>query len=210
MAYFAADVDCDRLRDVITGTVYPTSWDDVGGPGSLGFLSFGIGRVMLVSQTDEVQAEIAALSAVLRKIAADTAAGRPALRYGWDFPDGSPRDAGRKVLVEKGHARFRQAAARRGDADSQKSYGLDARLDSKVPDAQHAPPACPLLFTSRTFRWGSALDEMLRPFGLGWTLQEGMVVIMTLKEGDHLLTPPFILSPTWRLPGCRRPAMGRL
>ncbi len=54
--------DVDALIDVIHCTVYPTTWDEVGGPGSLAqHLSVGSVPVLVVSQTQAVHEEIAAL-----------------------------------------------------------------------------------------------------------------------------------------------------
>ena len=61
--------DYDTLIDVITETVKPTTWDQVGGPGSITGASIGTAKVLIVSQTYEVQGEIARLLADIREIA---------------------------------------------------------------------------------------------------------------------------------------------
>jgi len=60
--------DFDQLIDVITSTVQPTTWDTVGGPGSIaGFESAGI-TVLVVSQTQQAHEKVEDLLAALRKI----------------------------------------------------------------------------------------------------------------------------------------------
>jgi hypothetical protein len=62
--------DYDSLIDLITSTVEPQSWDSVGGPGAIE--SYQVGKVgtLVLSQTQEVHREIAALLERLRAVAA--------------------------------------------------------------------------------------------------------------------------------------------
>ena len=53
--------DYDSLIDAITSTIIPTSWDTVGGPGSIARGSLGTAKVLIISQTYEVHREIADL-----------------------------------------------------------------------------------------------------------------------------------------------------
>jgi hypothetical protein len=55
-----------NLIDVITSVVEPTTWDELGGPGSVS--PHGSSRALAVSQTDEVHEEIAALLTGLRRV----------------------------------------------------------------------------------------------------------------------------------------------
>ena len=64
--------DYDSLIDVITSTIKPTSWDDMGGPGSAVGESLGTAKVLVVSQTREAQDEIAKLLADIREVAKKT------------------------------------------------------------------------------------------------------------------------------------------
>ncbi len=60
--------ELNDLADVITGTVAPESWEDVGGDGAVKFL----GDVMFIRQTDPVQRQVQGLLAALRKHARQT------------------------------------------------------------------------------------------------------------------------------------------
>ncbi len=61
-----SQADFDSLIDLITATVKPTSWDSVGGPGSIA--PFETNLSLVVSQTQEVHEEIAALLEQLRRM----------------------------------------------------------------------------------------------------------------------------------------------
>ena len=64
--------DYDSLSDIITSTMKPTSWDGVGGPGSIQGETLGTARVLVVSQTRDVHEEIADLLAKIREVAKKT------------------------------------------------------------------------------------------------------------------------------------------
>ena len=61
-----AHYDFDTLIELITSTVKPTTWDSVGGPASVAPFEHNLSIV--VSQTQEVHAEIAKLLAELRRV----------------------------------------------------------------------------------------------------------------------------------------------
>ncbi len=61
--------DYDTLIDAVTSTVFPMSWEDIGGPGSVRGASFGGAKVLVVAQTQRAHEEIAKLLAGIRAIA---------------------------------------------------------------------------------------------------------------------------------------------
>jgi hypothetical protein len=64
--------DYDSLTDMITSTIKPTSWDGVGGPGSVTGESLGTAKVLIVAQTQDVQDELAKLLAEIREVGKKT------------------------------------------------------------------------------------------------------------------------------------------
>ncbi len=52
--------DFDSLMELITSTIQPTSWDEVGGPGSIA--EFATNLSLVISQTQEVHEQIVDLS----------------------------------------------------------------------------------------------------------------------------------------------------
>jgi hypothetical protein len=65
--------DDDTLNVLITRHIKPDSWNDVGGPGTID----GVRGVLVVSQTDEVHRELAALLDALRRIRSSAPGGEP-------------------------------------------------------------------------------------------------------------------------------------
>ncbi len=61
------DADLTPLLQTIEATVFPETWNDVGGPGSIAPIPLGNAEVLVISQTQAVHKEIAALLAGLRK-----------------------------------------------------------------------------------------------------------------------------------------------
>jgi hypothetical protein len=61
--------DYDTLINAILCTVKPTTWEQVGGPGSVVGASVGRAKILIVSQTREEHEEVAALLAEIREIA---------------------------------------------------------------------------------------------------------------------------------------------
>ncbi len=55
------------MTELITGTAHPTTWDCVGGPGSIAGLGFDKALVLVVSQTQETHKEVASLLAAIRR-----------------------------------------------------------------------------------------------------------------------------------------------
>jgi hypothetical protein len=62
----ADQADYDSLIDLITSTVQPTTWDDVGGPGSIA--PFPATSSIVLSQTQDVHEQIDALLSTLRRV----------------------------------------------------------------------------------------------------------------------------------------------
>jgi general secretion pathway protein D len=62
----ASMADFDSLMELITTTVSPDTWDDVGGPGSIA--PFATNLSLVISQTQEVHEEIADLLEQLRRL----------------------------------------------------------------------------------------------------------------------------------------------
>jgi hypothetical protein len=61
--------DYDSLISLISSTIQPEAWEDVGGPGSISPMSYQGTEVIAIRQTDEVHDEIASLLARMRAMA---------------------------------------------------------------------------------------------------------------------------------------------
>ncbi len=63
-----SDANFDRLIEMITSTISPTSWGDVGGPGSIEYYKVNDEEVLIISHTYRVQRAIERLFSDLRAI----------------------------------------------------------------------------------------------------------------------------------------------
>jgi hypothetical protein len=61
--------DYDTLIDMLSSSVMPTTWDCVGGPGSIAGDTLGTAKVLIVNQTSVVHEKIVRLLADVREIA---------------------------------------------------------------------------------------------------------------------------------------------
>ena len=84
--------DYETLIDIINSTIQPTSWDEVGGPGSNKGASLGTAKVLVVSQTYRTHCQIAKLLAEIREIAKKNPNGGPPRRnqQSKQLPSGLP------------------------------------------------------------------------------------------------------------------------
>ena len=62
------DAYFDRLIEMVASTIHPTSWDEVGGPGTIQYYMVGSEEVLVISQTCAVHREIRRLFADLRAV----------------------------------------------------------------------------------------------------------------------------------------------
>ncbi len=62
-------IDFDSLIEMITSTVKPTTWDEVGGPGTIAPQSIGNTHAIVVFQTQEVHRELVKVLKQIRKVA---------------------------------------------------------------------------------------------------------------------------------------------
>jgi hypothetical protein len=62
--------DSDTLIDTVTNTVEPQTWDVVGGPGAIYALELHGAAMLVVSQTDRAQEQVARLLDTLQRVVA--------------------------------------------------------------------------------------------------------------------------------------------
>ena len=73
--------DFRSLIEMVTSVIQPTTWDEVGGPGSINEGLFAHGKMLVVSQTADVHEEMAQLLEDVRKVARKHPGdGKPPLR----------------------------------------------------------------------------------------------------------------------------------
>lgn len=113
--------DYDSLIDLITSTIQPTTWDEVGGPGSIGV--YERGGALVLSQTQDVHQAIAAFLETLRRSGGSLPVNsQPAVRSRPSAPADSPAAFG-GGMGGMGGAEARGVAASKPTAPPQRQPG---------------------------------------------------------------------------------------
>lgn len=173
--WYGCGANFDGLIDVITTSIHPHSWDEVGGPGSIEILDSD--SVLVVSQCHRTHTKIAALLAALRRSRALQGLA-PAVRDddgGATSPAASSRFSARTNSLE---AAIPAAISTRDESQQ----AAEARLEAAL--AQHG---------NFSFQ-GTPLDQMLQSlrekYGLNIVVAENK-----LEEAAIALDAPLITSP---------------
>jgi len=169
--------DYDSLVEVITSTIASKSWYQMGGPGSVARLIAGGKPMPVISQTARNHRAIARLLRSLRA------------------PDGRP--AGDKVLAAE--ARIEHALGQPASCDFKKmplneavqllsqTHGIPILIDKRGLAHALLQPNAPVNFSVRGVSLASALDLMLRPLHLTWTITDEVLLITTPEAAEQLL-----------------------
>ncbi len=182
--YLLADPEYDEIVEVITGTIAPQTWTSAGGAGSVA----PFGDMLVVAQTDEVQAMIPPLLAALetarkqqQPAAKDSARAIPAA-------SATPEDGLRPQLDARIDVDFDQTSLT-DVADWFKVKGLPMQIDSKALGDANIPIETPITFNARNVRASWALKTLLKSHDLTYYVDQGQVLITTdAKAKERLFT----------------------
>lgn len=166
-----AEYDVEDLALVITSTVAPESWNEVGGAGALSF----IGDVMFVRQTDSVQREVQGLLAALRNHARQT--------FILDPPQ---HLALREKLEENVSVEFLDTPLETVIEELAKSAAIDMRLDLRALRAARIRQREPITVRLSERKLKTVLQAMLMDLHLSWVLRDGVLWITTQDEANSL------------------------
>jgi hypothetical protein len=206
----SGEPDFDSLIDMITRTIKPTSWDGVGGTGSVQpFQSVGI-RALVVSQSDEVHEQIAQVLADLRALR------RPANVS--KKPDVSPtatpleRHAPLKLSEAEKASRaaeekIRAALKKTVNWDFsalpladvvrslEKELHITMHLDARSLSDLGVETGVPVTFKASGVSAMAALELLLRDLSLAVTVRDEVVLITSQAVADeNLLTRTYDVS----------------
>ncbi len=211
--------DYDGLAKVIQSAVWPATWDELGGPGSIGTAPFEGVHALVISQTEEgheaVRAVLARLREIKRLAAADPALAAERPYFLLDPDDESPQSrAIREALKKKVSLDFvnaplgdaidflRRALQVEVQADRRALEGLDIGMDSRMT------------FHVKDMRAAGALRLMLRSLGLAFGIEDGVLLITSpskvQRAGPVALFPVGDLVPAADTPGADRKSLAGL
>jgi hypothetical protein len=168
-----AGYDPEGLIDVITTTIAPDCWEDVGGPA--GGIST-IGDVLFLRQTDSLQREVQGLLAALRGHGRQTFVSDPpqhlALR----------EKLNQNLAVEFLDTPLEAAIAQLADAAK-----ADIRLDRPALRANRIREREPVTLKLTDRKLETVIQALVLDLKLTWILRDGVLWITTAEEAEAFL-----------------------
>ena len=191
--------DFDSLIDAITSNVRPTSWDCIGGPGSiLPFESGGV-QAIVVAQTEFVHREFEALLSKVRSVAHAHAGARPEAARLRARPTAPPLPTGNKPSrpIDPAAA-IRAALGRPLDvkydktpldqvaADLQIKLAIPVQLDRKAIEDVGESIAKPVTFSSSGVSAKATVALLLREFSFAAVIHDEVLLITSQEEAENI------------------------
>jgi len=164
--------EVDVLIDLITSTVAPASWEEVGGPGVLSSL----GDVLFVRQSDDVQRQVQGLLIALRQHGRMTFAHDPPQHVAF-----------RQKLKQLVTVDFRDMPLESAVATLAERSGIDIRLDMPTLRDLRIRPRQPVSVTLKQCKLETVLQAMLMDLDLTWILRDGVLWVTSEEEAESLL-----------------------
>ena len=180
--------DFDALVDIITSTVQPTTWDEVGGPGSINASQMNNARLLVLSQTDEVHEEIADLLANQRKVRTATRGdGRPPLDQHKTIDLSSRTPAEKKIaeaLQSPTEFSFQEVPLTDVVDYLKQRHGIEIQIDTRCLDEVGIGSDMPITKSLKGVTLRSALGLMLRDLDLTYNVENEVLLITTPEEAE--------------------------
>ncbi len=188
--------DFHSLIDVIQACIQLDSWDCVGGPGSMNALEAARIKVIICSQTQRVHGEVALLLADLRKARREKPAGAGADEKPRKAEQASPtKDQGppsREEAIRRALARpirldFKETPLSDVVTSLKRKTGVEVLIDHKALDDVGIGADTPLTVQVADVKLRSALDFILRPLDLTWTVAHEVLLITTPEDAEGMV-----------------------
>ncbi|HUY91804.1 MAG TPA: hypothetical protein VMV10_23885 [Pirellulales bacterium] len=165
----------DPLAEIITETIEPTTWDVVGGPGSIAVF----GPWLIVAQSRPAQENIVQLLDDLRSLYGlrrqATSRNRETVRC-------------RRALAALVGFAFRNRPLSDALDDLGRQAGISIVLDHRALTDEGIDSEVPLSARMTRARLRFALTEILRPLKLKWLVRNEVLYVTTDREAERLLT----------------------
>lgn len=172
--------DDDSLMEIITSIVQPTSWTDVGGTGAI---QYGDGCLVL-SQTDDVHADIAKLFAMLERLYDEPDQIRPmeSPSLAPDLDKAIQKKLDQVVSLKQLDVTLSQLAA-----TLEQEYGVPVLLDSMALDGAGVAAETKCGVECKNISLRSAIRLLLRSLELTFFVRDGVLVFTTTDEVSNEL-----------------------
>ena len=175
--------DYDSLISLLTTTIAPSSWDSVGGTGTI---QVGPSETLIVSQTSEILEQVSNLISTVGKLAGPNGDGKvgPSVAIGE-----SPADrAIEKALTNKVDLNFKGALLNEVVARLASDTHLNFQIDTaEVKQLAVKPLTVPITQAAKGISLNSALCLILRPLKLSYIIQNEAVLITSGVKAERSL-----------------------
>ena len=191
-------VDYDSLIDLLFDHVAPSTWENVGGPGSIKRDQLDRLPALTVQASYHVHEKVAdclkQLRCEIRRVPSKQVKGesRP--------PSTNPKPPPDNVVPDDGCMTLENALQASSDLEFQhqplsaglvptlrKRLSINALVDRRELVSAGIDPEAPISGTASGIPLDEALNKILEPHNLSWTVHEGVVLITTPKAVDELL-----------------------
>ena len=181
----------DPLLHAATSCLGPTTWDSVGGPGSIVAAQFPNVDALVVAQTQEVHDEIAALLSALRVISGRTGGEnnkKPILLHGGQYTENPPAEEIRKALRKKATFDFEESPLTDFVDFIEQAFGIPCFVDARLlEDVGGLSMDTPITIHISGVSLESALKLVLRQLDLTWVICDEVLLITTPEEAETAL-----------------------
>ena len=163
------DFDLDRIIDVISSTIEPDSWEDVGGPSALNSL----GDVLFVRQNDRVHQEIKVLLKALSSPGRQTFLNDPKQHLKI-----------RATLQKNVNVDFQATPLESAVQELAERVKTDARLDVAALQAARIRERVPITLKLEGRSLETVLQAMALELELTWLIRDGVIWITSSEVAD--------------------------
>jgi hypothetical protein len=163
-------VSFKKTIEVLTSTVAPTSWEGVGGRGSVRGIWLGSSGALVVNQSSDVHKEVAALL----KVSPVTVSALPATTRG--------KNVVATALGQTFPVDFRQVKLEDVIAELGSRTKVPFRVSRKSLEEQGMALDTPVTFRAAGLTLRNVLTYMLADLQLDWTVDEGVIVVASSAE----------------------------
>jgi hypothetical protein len=191
----SAAPDFDSLAELITCSIEPASWEGSGPPPIPAVEVAGV-KAIVFSQTQEVHEQVARLLADLRKArpgkpgkeqTAEARAKAEQVSASQVAGPQSREEAIRRALAKPVKLEFNKTPLLNVVAVLKRKAGIQIVIDTKALDDVGIGSDAPVTVQVADIKLRSALDFMLRPLELTWTIAHEVLLITTPEEADTML-----------------------
>jgi hypothetical protein len=171
------------LTDLITSCIAPTTWSDAGGTGSIAVQR----GILVVSQTQEIQDQLADFLAKLHSLRETTQHGTStAVVFVGESPDGAEERI-RRLLETRRDFDFTEVPLK-DVAEMFRKDGLEVQLDEKALTDAGVTADTPISFRAKQVRLDFALTQFLQEHELNYIIDHEVLLITTDAKAKETVT----------------------